>query len=88
MTALTLRAVNLAIAHLGDITLYKGDGYFYFIGDNVNPSAGVYVYRLGELSMEEWVEEAAARMQTIEDYEVDCELAAEAAANRQLSYTA
>lgn len=61
---ITLRTVNKAIAHLGDIELVKGNGYFYFAGDSVNVWAeGVYVYRLNELSLERWVEEAKAAME-------------------------
>ena len=56
---ITLRTVNKAIAHLGDIELVKGNGYFYFVGEDVNVWAeGVYVYRLNELSLERWIEEA------------------------------
>ena len=55
----TRAAVNKAIAHLGKIELVKGEGYFYFIGDDVNVWAeSVYVYRLNELTLERWIEEA------------------------------
>jgi len=56
---ISIPAVNRAIAHLGDIELVKGNGYFYFAGDTVSVWAeSVYVYRINELSLERWIEEA------------------------------
>lgn len=56
---ITRKEVNRAIAHLGDIELIKGSGYFYFIGNAVSTSAsGVYVNSLNELSLDEWIAEA------------------------------
>lgn len=63
---ITRTTVNKAIAHLGDIKLVKGSGYFYFVGDSVNVSAsGVYVYRLNELPLEQWIEEAKAALEEV-----------------------
>ena len=63
---ITLRTVNKAIAHFGDIELVKGNGYFYFVGEDVNVWAeGVYVYRLNELSLERWIEEAKAVLEEV-----------------------
>lgn len=61
----TRAAVNKAIAHLGDIELVKGEGYFYFIGNDVSVHAsGVYVYTINELPLDRWVEEAQAAKAT------------------------
>jgi len=65
----TLAAVNKALAAAGiDAELVKGDGYFYFVGQDVELAReqGVYgVFRLNDLSLEQWVEEARQRMQDI-----------------------
>lgn len=59
---LQIKTVNKAIAHMGDITLIKGDGYFYFAGDNVDiGSTGVYVFSLNQLTLEQWICEANSR---------------------------
>lgn len=57
---LTLKQVNSKIAELGfKAELVKGEGYFYFIGDDVDLcySTSVGVYRLNHLSMEDWLSE-------------------------------
>jgi hypothetical protein len=61
MTTATFKKVNAAIAALGyKAELVKGDGYFYFAGDDVKIDApSVYVYRLTEFSVEEWLGEFA-----------------------------
>jgi hypothetical protein len=58
----SLKSVNQRIAHMGDIVLYKGAGYFYFIGDDVDFSDGVYVNRITELSLDQWIQEAESRV--------------------------
>ena len=59
---LTLKKVNKAIAHLGDITLYKGNGYYYFMGVNASTDLpGVYVNTLNELTLDRWIAEATER---------------------------
>lgn len=59
MQATTLSKINKAISNMGDITLIKGYGYFYFIGNNVNVKAsGVYVNKISDLTLNEWVNEA------------------------------
>jgi len=65
---LTLRAVNEALRELG-VELVRGEGYFYFASrDPYHPilkakETGVYVYRLNDLSLARWVEEAVARIE-------------------------
>ena len=57
----TINRINKNLKILGDIQLVKGEGYFYFVGDDVNVCTdGVYVYRLNELTPEQWFEEAKA----------------------------
>ena len=54
---LTLKKVNKAIKDKGyDAELVKGDGYFYFSGEDVSLcfEQGVYVYRLNQLTLEHW----------------------------------
>lgn len=66
---ITLKAVNKELARLHiSAELVKGDGYFYFSGEDVElaQEQGVYgVFRLNDLSLEQWVEEARQRMQDI-----------------------
>lgn len=64
----TLRSVNNAIKakYPGkDITLYRSSaGYYYFSGENVKISAsGVYVYNVNQLSISQWLAEAAERFE-------------------------
>lgn len=56
----TLNKINRAISLLGDISLVRGNGYYYFIGASVECCAGtsVMVFRLNELTHEQWIEEA------------------------------
>jgi hypothetical protein len=64
MKAHTVKQVNLAIEKAGmlEITLYKGDGYFYFMGVNCDDSqGGVYVNSLHQLTLAQWLEEAKSR---------------------------
>ena len=60
---LSLKKVNKALAAEGlKMELVKGAGYFYFLGEDVDLAReGVYVYRLNELSLETWIEEAKSR---------------------------
>ena len=60
---LTLKKVNKALAQLGDIKLIKGEGYYYFIGDDVSMGAeGVCVNTLNCLEIEGWINEAKERL--------------------------
>jgi hypothetical protein len=44
--------------HTGaDADLVKADGYFYFWFDAEAESHSVYVYRLSDLTLEDWLEE-------------------------------
>lgn len=60
----TINTVNKALVTAGlAMTLVKGEGYFYFVGAGVKDDAeGVYVYKLSDLSVEEWVSEGKDRM--------------------------
>lgn len=63
----TLAAVNKALAAAGiDAELVKGRGYFYFVGSVVDyaEEQGVCgVFRLSDLSVAQWVEEARQRIE-------------------------
>ena len=65
----TLAAVNKALAAAGiDAELVKGRGHFYFTGFAVDyaKEQGVYgVYRLSELTVSQWVEEARQRSERV-----------------------
>lgn len=60
---LTLKAVNKAIAEVSKLELHNGNGYFYFTGHGVENlpqhQANIYVYRLNDLALEQYV--AAAK---------------------------
>jgi hypothetical protein len=59
MTNVTRAQVNKAIKSFGQIELIKGNGYFYFIGDSVSVDAsGVYVNSIGQLTLDQWIDEA------------------------------
>lgn len=56
----TTKQVNKAIAALGGSEeLVKGDGYCYFVGGDTEnwEQASVYVPRIGDLTVEQWVDE-------------------------------
>ena len=56
---LTLNSVNKKIKSLGiDAELAKEDGYFYFYGKSVERcySTSIYVHRLNQLTMEQWLD--------------------------------
>jgi hypothetical protein len=56
----TLKQVNHALAVEGKPErLVRGKGYFYFTGGTAAQwhQSGVYVYRLGELTVIEWLRE-------------------------------
>lgn len=60
----TLSKVNREIARQGGTeTLVKGYGYFYFIncGARRVPSSGVMVYRINQLTVEQWLLELAKK---------------------------
>lgn len=61
--ATTIKQVNKAIAKAGIVgEVVKGRGYFWFTGDDIECGCtGVYVNKLGDLSLEDWVEEAKER---------------------------
>ena len=61
----TLKKINKALKERRyDSTLHKGEGYFYFEGNEADcfKEQGVYVHKLNELSLEEWVAEFEQKM--------------------------
>lgn len=54
---LTLNRINKILPD--GIELVKGVGYFYFVGEcfKCNQSTSVYVFRLNDLSEQEWLSE-------------------------------
>lgn len=69
MPRLTIAAVTAAIQPIAPgCELIKGEGYFYFIGPELERAreASVYVTRLTDLTLERWVAEAAQIMATVE----------------------
>lgn len=69
MAKLTLRQVNAAIQARGIAAeLVKDRDYFWFFGDAVEHaySTSVYVYRLNDLTLAEWMRELDA---ILEDHE-------------------
>ena len=58
--AATTRAVTAALRREGyPLELVKGEGYFYFVYDTpeLYETESVYVYRLNELTREQWLEQ-------------------------------
>lgn len=55
---LTLKQVNEELKKY-DAELVRGDGYFYFVGDTADyfTEQGVYVNKLNDLTMDQWVKE-------------------------------
>ena len=63
---LTLKSIAKACAEAGlpaDIELVEGDGYFYFWCEEAPlwQSTAVYTYRLNDLTLDQWVEEAKSK---------------------------
>lgn len=60
----TKRTIDKAIKKAGiDAEIFKGNGYFYFVGGSINlaEQQGVYgVARFADLSVDRWVEECKA----------------------------
>ena len=58
---LTIKAVNKRVAYLGYELVKAKKGYFYFTPLDENHkgfnSEGVYVFRLNDLSLDEWIGE-------------------------------
>jgi hypothetical protein len=54
-----LATVNKALAARGhaNVELVRGDGYFYFIGEDADQfyTSSVYVYRLNQLTLDQWI---------------------------------
>ena len=66
MKNIQLRTVNKAIASNGwNMELVKGNGYFYFIGDDASTSlSGVYVNFLNDLTLADWLNAAQEHINT------------------------
>jgi hypothetical protein len=65
---LTLKKVNKELKKQGyDTKLVKGEGYFYFVGKEAwdFKCQSVYVFRLNDLSLEQWVKEYEERLKDI-----------------------
>lgn len=63
MAKLTCKAITKAVHAAGiRAEAVKGDGYIYFIGPDTESAytASVFVPRLGDLTLEQWVEQARA----------------------------
>jgi hypothetical protein len=60
---LTIKKVNKALAAWGlKMELVKGEGYFYFVGDDVDLSAGgVYSNALNHQGIAGWINDALER---------------------------
>ncbi|MBQ0600865.1 hypothetical protein J7S78_13790 [Klebsiella oxytoca] len=62
----TINNINTALKNAGiDGEILKGQDYYYFSGSDfdLTEEQGVYgVFRLGELSIERWVEEAKEKI--------------------------
>lgn len=50
-----------------NLSLYKGDGYHYFVYDDgkLFVTHSVYVYRLNDLPLESWIHEAKECMKSV-----------------------
>jgi len=69
---ITLKKLNKEIKAVSPyLSLAKGDGYYYFYSDDKElglflsglPTTGVYVYKLNQLTLDEWVKEASYLLQ-------------------------
>lgn len=60
------------------LVLIKGDGYFYFVYDdvekNIFATRSVYVYRLNQLTFDQWIEEAGIIIREVEEEISDREI--------------
>ena len=68
---MTLKKINKELADLGfQERLARGNGYFYFYDGDASawPQTGVYVYRLRDLSLEQWIEEAQLLREQYNEY--------------------
>ena len=58
MPRVTVASVNKMLAERGVVAveLVRGRGYFYFSGERtaIWPATAVYVYRVGDLSLDVW----------------------------------
>jgi hypothetical protein len=69
-----LSTLNKTIAAEGiNLELVAGNGYFYFVGPGSENlyTASVMVYRLNNLTLEQWMAEARDMARQIREYEED-----------------
>lgn len=75
---LRLKNVNAAIeAKFPDVELVKGAGYFYLVGKTEEmsnklysiQSTSIYVYKLNELTLEQWLDDVERIIKKIGTYE-------------------
>ncbi len=67
-----IKTVNKAITAEGmNLELVAGEGYFYFVGPGTEnlSTASVMVYRLNDLSLDQWMTEAREVARLITNYE-------------------
>lgn len=65
-----LRTVNKAIAAEGiNLELVAGEGYFYVVGPGTESldSASIYVYRLNDQPLEDWLRDVRGFAQEIKE---------------------
>lgn len=68
---ITRTAINKALAEAGfepGTEIVRGNGYWYFSGGDAHTwySTSVYTYHLSDLSVEEWVAEAAEKRGSVQ----------------------
>lgn len=75
---LSLKKVNAAIkSKFSDVELVKGAGYFYLVGTTEEmdkklcqlQSTSIYVYRLNELTLDQWLDDVKGIIEKIGTYE-------------------
>lgn len=61
----TLAKLNahIAQAYNPNYSIHRGDGYFYFSGVEAR---SIYVYRLSQLTLEQWIEAIEGAMDQVE----------------------
>ena len=73
---LALKTINKEIQkHFPQLELVKGEGYFYFISDDVDiyglDSTSIYCYKLNDLSLNSWISEAENVDKKLTEYKRD-----------------
>lgn len=66
----TCKSISSKIQRQGfPVSLYKGDGYFYFVFDDGVKweSESVYVFRLNQLSVDRWIDQGVSFAKSMTD---------------------